>query len=69
MAKKKRNSMVRGQRQQRSPSLRLSRPSAQHLRNAAVEILQALRTMLDESISRVRESESPKALTRIAVRK
>jgi hypothetical protein len=33
-----------------------------------VEILEAFRTMLDESIVRIREGESPKELTRIAVK-
>ena len=68
MAKKKHNSTTRG-RQRRTASFKLSRPSAQHLRNAAVEILQAFRTMLDESITRIREDESPKELTRISVRR
>jgi hypothetical protein len=68
MAKKKRSAVVRGQRARRSAALKLSKPSAQHLRNAAVEILEAFRTMLDESIVRIREGESPKELTRIAVK-
>jgi hypothetical protein len=69
MAKKKQSSMVRGRRQRRSSTLKLSKPSADHLRNAAVEVLEAFRAMLDESVARIREGESPKELTRIAVRK
>jgi hypothetical protein len=46
----------------RSPS-----PSQQHLKNAAIEILEAMRALLDEAIARLREEEGTAELRRIRV--
>ena len=48
-------------RPRRSPS-----PSEQHLKNAAIEVLEAMRALLDEAIAWLREERNPE-LRRIRV--
>ncbi len=53
------------------PFLRRSRrppgPSARHLRNAAVEVLEAMRALLDETIDWLRSEKASPELRRIRV--
>jgi hypothetical protein len=42
-------------------------PSEQHLKNAAVEVLEAFRALLDAAIARLREDKSAPELRRIRV--
>jgi hypothetical protein len=42
-------------------------PSQRHLKNAAIEILEAMRALLDEAIARLREEKEAPGLRRIRV--
>jgi Rieske Fe-S protein len=58
----------RGRAGSRSRSAVVKGPAEQHLRNAAVEVLQAARILLEEGMARVREPGQKKRLTRVRVR-